>query len=378
MTRRGMYERVLASIHDTMLDDAEWSATSALIDEACGATGNALLIGEGPEDDYQVSFVGLYYRGLRREDLEREYLESYYLIDERVPRVRRHPDGLVAHITEFYTDEELKTSLAYNEAFTRAGYRDSLCARLKGLDGSHMTWCIGDPASPDGWGSSQIGMIKRLVPQIRHFVGVRQALVRAEARTTSATALLDNSRIGTLHLDRRGAILEANDRALDILRNGDGLSERNGVLGAIAPDNKICLVRLLAGALPVSGSVAVGGSMLLRRAAPASSFVLHVRPVAVRTPDYGARRVAALVLVVELGRRNRVDPDMVSAVLGLTPAESRVAVGLAEGRSVDEMAGATGNTKDAVYWHLKRIYRKLSISRQAELVRLVLSLGDFA
>ena len=62
--------------------------------------------------------------------------------------------------------------------------------------------------------------------------------------------------------------------------------------------------------------------------------------------------------------------------LGLTPMESRVAVWLAEGRSVDEMAGAMGNTKHAVYWHLQRIYRKLSISRQAELVRLVLSLAD--
>ena len=62
--------------------------------------------------------------------------------------------------------------------------------------------------------------------------------------------------------------------------------------------------------------------------------------------------------------------------LGLTPMESRVAAGLAEGRSVDEMAGAMGHTKHAVYWHLQRIYRKLSISRQTELVRLVLPLAD--
>ena len=68
--------------------------------------------------------------------------------------------------------------------------------------------------------------------------------------------------------------------------------------------------------------------------------------------------------------------ELVAAVLGLTPAESRVTVWLAEGRSVEEMVGAMGRTKHAVYWHLKRIYRKLSISRQAELVRLVLSLAE--
>ena len=62
--------------------------------------------------------------------------------------------------------------------------------------------------------------------------------------------------------------------------------------------------------------------------------------------------------------------------LGLTPAESRVAVEPAEGKSVQEMAEAAGHTKDAVYSHLKQIYQKLHISRQADLVRLVLSIAE--
>ncbi len=39
-------------------------------------------------------------------------------------------------------------------------------------------------------------------------------------------------------------------------------------------------------------------------------------------------------------------------------------------------AGGDGHTKDAVYWHLKSIYKKLPVSRQADLVRLVLSVAD--
>ena len=69
------FERILASLYNAMLDDAHWPATSALIDEACNLTGNALMVGEGPKDDVRALFVGLYYRGQRREDLEREYLE---------------------------------------------------------------------------------------------------------------------------------------------------------------------------------------------------------------------------------------------------------------------------------------------------------------
>ena len=59
------FERILASLHDAMLDDSRWPGTSALIDEACGLTGNDLIGSEGPKDDVRVLFVGAYRRGQR-------------------------------------------------------------------------------------------------------------------------------------------------------------------------------------------------------------------------------------------------------------------------------------------------------------------------
>ena len=371
------FERFLASLYDAMLDDSGWPATSALIDEACGITGNALLVGEGPQDDLRVLPVGLYYRGQRREDLEREYLEIYHPIDERVPRFRQLPDSRLVHVSDLYTAEELKTSPTYNEISLRSHYQDGLNVRLDGPDASHIAWGLGDPVASDGWGSSQIAMVRRLLPHIRQFIRVRQALARAEAHRTTVTALLENPRIGVLHLDRRGRILAANDRARRILRRGKGLSDRDGVLGARKSADQLRLERLLAGALPTSGAVAVSGSMLLGRSSGLPPLVVHVKPVVVPQPDYGARQVAALVLIVEPGNRRRIDPGLVVTTLGLTSAESKVAVWLAEGKSVRDIAQARGLTEGAIYWHLKQIYQKQSISRQVDLVRLVLSIAEF-
>ena len=334
------------------------------------------MVGEGPKNDVRGLFVGLYYRGQRREDLEREYLENYHSIDERVPRFRQLPARRLVHITDLYTAEELKTSPTYNEILPRAAMQDGLNVRLPGLDGSHIGWGLNDPVDSEGWGSSRIAMVQRLLPHIQQFVRVRQALVRAEARSSTVTALLDNPRIGVLELDRRGRILEANDRARSILRHGDGLLDRNGMLRARAPADQVRLERLVGVALPASGAVAVSGSMVLRRSSVAPPFVVHVKPVGGPQPDYGARHVAALVLIVEPGRRHRINPGLVATTLELTPAETQVAVWLAEGNSVRDMADATGHTKAAIYWHLQRIYQKHSISRQADLVRLVLSLAE--
>ena len=376
MSEPPAFERILASLYDAMLDDTHWPATSALIDEACGIAGNALLVGEGPPDDIRVLFVGLYYRGQRRTDLEREYLELYHPSDERVPRVRQLPDSHLVPIKDLYTAEELKTSRAYNEAFRLAKYQQGLNVRLDGPDRSHMTWVLGDPVASDGWGYSQIARIEKLFPHIRQFIHVRQALLRARAGDATVTALLDNPRIGVLHLDRRGRILAVNDRARSLLRHGKGLLDKGGVLQGRAPDDQRRLERLVAEALPTSNAVAVSGSMQLGRSSGLPPLVVHVKPVGVPQPDYGARHVAALVLIVEPGRWPRIDPGLVAMTLGLTPAESQVAVWLAEGKSVRDMATATDLTDGAIYWHLKQIYKKLPISRQVDLVRLVLSIAE--
>ena len=133
------------------------------------------------------------------------------------------------------------------------------------------------------------------------------------------------------------------------------LTMPEGVLQARAPDDQARLARLVAEALPTSSAVPVSGSTLLGRAAGVPPVVMHVKPVGIPQPDYGARPVAALVLLVEPGGHPRLDHDVVTRTLGLTPAESQVAVWLADGKSVRDIATATGLTDGAIYWHLKQI-----------------------
>ena len=63
-------------------------------------------------------------------------------------------------------------------------------------------------------------------------------------------------------------------------------------------------------------------------------------------------------------------------VLGLSPAESHVAVMLAQGNTIRDTAAATGRSPATIRWHLQQIFAKLGISRQAELMRLVVSAAD--
>ena len=52
------FTHILASLYEAMLDDTQWPATSALIDAACGTTGNALVVGPGPRSCEPVCPTG--------------------------------------------------------------------------------------------------------------------------------------------------------------------------------------------------------------------------------------------------------------------------------------------------------------------------------
>ena len=369
------FERILASLYRAMLDDARWPAASALIDEACGIAGNALTVGEEIGGEDRIYFAHLLYRGECRQDLAREYLEVHYPNDAGMRRLMHRPEGRLVHLPDLWTEDERRTSPVYNEGWRRLEAQAGLNAHFRDPDGLRLVWSLGDPVGGDGWEAARLRLVARLLPHVRQFVRVRQALAAAEALGAGLAGLPDSERIGAVQLDRGGHVLEANAPALEILRLGDGLFDRDGVLEASLPEDRNRLCKLLGRALPDwRGEPPGGGSMTVQRPEGRSRLALHVMPVGGRAADFGGRRVAALVLMVDPAHRPRIDAARVAAALDLTPSESRMAARLAEGLRVQEIAAAQGWSEQYVRWLVKRVYRKLGISgQQVELVRQVLA-----
>ena len=181
-------------------------------------------------------FAAGYYRGERRPDLEREYLEDYHPGDERVARLRRLPDGKLSHITQLYTEQELKTSRSYNEfsAHCSSG-RNSLNVRMDGPNGSNISWAILDPVRGSSWQSAQIRMLEHLFAPTSAssstFVRLwpmPMAWGRPLTICSTIPALASSTSTGAARS------LRANGPARDLLRRGDGLSDQGGFLGAPA------------------------------------------------------------------------------------------------------------------------------------------------
>lgn len=377
MSDHDKFGEVLLSLHEAALEDSLWPAASATIDDACGMLGSALVVGRGDsQEDGQVFLSRICHRGERFEEWEDAYFNHYYPQDERVPRVTRLPDSRLVHMGDLYTGDERRTSATYNEALLDGGYQNGLMARLDGPEGSSIFWTLADSIRPGGWDSRQIALIESILPHLRHLLQVRHVLGGAQALNASLAGLLDDTRLGVVYLNRRGSIVDANDRARELLRRATGLFEENGFLRARRPVDDTTLEGLLADALPRFGLPSTGGSMTVTRWPSRSRQVVHVLPVSDRRDDFGIGRVAVLVLVVEPDTLARLDAELVASALGLTATESKVAVALAMGKSVSDIANEKGQKVSTARFHVKRIHSKLGLTRQMDLVRLVLALAD--
>ena len=379
MIPKDPFERVLLLIHEAALDDSLWPRVARLINEVTQAKGHMLCYGRGSErrSVEEVSFARMFFGGDRLRDLEKEYARVYWRLDEAFPRLKQLPKAIIRRFPDLYTDRERKTSPAFNQIHRQLHMRRGLAVCLEGPGDSHIVWCLCGPGASGDWGSTQIEMVSALLPHIHQFARVRQTLADAEARGDSLAELLHNGRCGVIQLDREGRIVEANDKASTLLRHREGLSDPDGFLKARHPTDNEELQGLLARVLTPLSAPSYPGSMTVRRSSARTRLALHIHPVAESARHSPASRVAALVLVVDPERRVRVDPGMVEAALGLTPAESRLAVMVATGYNLRTIAALTRRTEGTVRWHLKQIFRKQGISRQSDLVRRVLTLDGF-
>lgn len=362
---------VVGFLQEAVFDESRWLSLADSIDGACGLIGNQLSVTSATEDlDMDCLFQQALIRGQPQKDLEVEYLERHAPRDERIPRMNVMPLGKAHHNTELWTESERKRSSMYRSFLPRVCSNDQVIVRMRGRGGTTIFWTLSREMDGGGWSFENVERIERLVPHVAHFVQVQQALAAADARGDALAALLDRTGLGVLHLDGRGRVLEANERARRVLAEADCLTQRSGQLHACARHEDLQLGRLLTACCDrgVGGSMALWGSGGLR----AASLILHACPVSVDRTSIETQRVVTQVLLTESGSGGPIDPGPIAAAHGLTPTEAKIAALLAEGRTVSEIVASTGRKESTVRWHVRNLHSKLGVHRQTDLVRLVL------
>jgi len=112
--------------------------------------------------------------------------------------------------------------------------------------------------------------------------------------------------------------------------------------------------------------------MMARNGAP--PLILHLLPIRRAARDIFSRSMAVLA-VTEVGKVGPPDMRVLCGLFDLTPAEARVARGIAMAQTPETIAATLGISLETARSHLKRIMGKTGTARQAELVLLLSGLN---
>jgi DNA-binding CsgD family transcriptional regulator len=196
---------------------------------------------------------------------------------------------------------------------------------------------------------------------------LHQGFAAIIARSDAALAVLDGLPFGIIVIDGEGVALLVSRRAEQILAQRDGLVTHGGRLAASRPADTARLRRMIARTWRLADGPGPYASDGLQLARPSGRNALIIRVVSLKP------RVAALaVLVCDPETRTQVEQSRLHQLYRLTRPEARLVAALAEGERLEAAAQALGVTLGTGRTYLKRVFAKMGVSRQVDLMRLVL------
>ena len=101
-----------------------------------------------------------------------------------------------------------------------------------------------------------------------------------------------------------------------------------------------------------------------------SAMIAHVVPIRGSARDIFSR-CAAMLMLTPVTRPEAPSVELIRSLFDLTPAEARVARGLAAGQTVRDLAAGSGTSANTVRTHVNAVLTKTGYSRQSDVVALL-------
>jgi DNA-binding CsgD family transcriptional regulator len=377
MTSAPLLSSLLEDLYATPLETGRWNPfldkLCTLTNSSCGYVmgayqhaGNVILAGGGQSHD--AEFFRLYGEQYGSSDPFRPGLAKLPVLGIN------HGAELVDHAavrkTEFYNDLLLQYDMEYM-ALLLCNFN---AAKTEGLS----LWRSRKHPSMTKQSEQ---LLEMLMPHLKTVLELRSKLSSIQSLAVFSEAVMEAMSMAALLVDNRGRIHQINRLAEVCLAQNKGLYIMDGCLQASSSDDAAHLSRLLLRVTANSGADTIpGGAMSIARRGDTP-----LRLSVVRSPRNSAFDDVDRYAIVFLYAQNLDQtPARESRCLTmrqlyqLTPVEARMADLLCSGLTIKEAAELLRVTVETARFQVKRVLSKTGVRRQAELVRLMLSLPAIA
>ncbi|MRX11519.1 hypothetical protein GJ697_27205 [Pseudoduganella sp. FT25W] len=362
-------DSIIEQVYDAALDPAAWHGLLADIASAVDA-----VAGFYAGLDIRHGRGAFWYAVGHEPGMQALYNERYLAIDPTLAHVIKMP-GKAFACSDYLSDAEIAASRFHTEFLLPNGIRHVLSGVVS-MQGSTLSFFgfqrhLGQPP----FSPTETAVLQRLIP---HFAKADQ--VAAKVSTVSAArriamAVLDRLDYGIVIVDQTGHVRMTNQRAEQWLHSGAVVRSLLGKVRLTNLKDNEALDSLVRAAAQADGGDVQAHAMETLAADGNTRVNLLVLPVssdARKQLDDDGADVA--IIISEPNQQRAMAANVLQNSYGLTAAETRVAMGLAGGRTQDELSAALFVSLATIKTHTQHIYRKIGIGRQVDLVRLIYGL----
>jgi DNA-binding CsgD family transcriptional regulator/PAS domain-containing protein len=223
-------------------------------------------------------------------------------------------------------------------------------------------------------GERETAIARLLVPHLQRAATINRMLEGAALARAAFAATLDALTTPILLVDGELRLLHANPAAERLIQSGALLRIDKGMLAATTLGASSALAAAVRQAARDESAIGRQGLGIPVSGRDGESGALHVLPLRRRQGRNDQREVAA-VFVARVDQPFVAPTEMAAALFNLTPTEARVFEHLVTGFTQARTAAALGIERSTVKTHLARLYDKIGVRRQADLVRVAASLA---
>jgi DNA-binding CsgD family transcriptional regulator len=362
------YDQIIESLYDAALTPDLWPATLQDLSSAFGAAAVSIV----PLDDPLAVVVSDELAGARDEYVK----DEWWQVDSMMPMLRQMASREFAYASLHYPSSEHTARDPFYQEFRKPnGMGNAISFLGRFTSGEVVATSFHLRSDRDDPGQFDRALLTSIA---RHCVKAMELTVRAShafSATSTISELAELCDVPLAVLDSRMKVVLASRPLEELL--GDGLIIAGGRLRATRTADQASLEGMLRGAMGSSTDRQARASDVIAISRRASDVPLLLRAyrLSPRAEDYNDLRtkwrVRALVVVIDPDRPSRQSPEDALKALGLTTGEARMAAFVGQGRSPREASDAFAVTEGTARVVLKRVFAKLHLSRQPELVRLV-------
>jgi DNA-binding CsgD family transcriptional regulator len=359
---------LLGSLYDAASDANLWAPFLAQLSSMTHAQSALFLMHHAGQDVYTIS---------RSWEVEpsaiKLYGEHYHAQDVWAQRGLSKPAGSVCTSEELCSRREIESAEIYNDFMLRFGTEYGMFGVLEKSESRWASVSLFRDGSNGEFQPEELEILQFLSPHMRRAFKLHFQFSELKSSAAGADAALDMLATGVILLSAGGQVVRMNRSAAATVAERDGLLATREGLRAEHQGESALLVKTVgdaAGTLQ-GGTLSAGGTVRISRRSRPSLQITLCPTRAIATDMVGT--VSAAAFVVDPLRHGRTTNEALRVLFGLSPAECRVALLLGDGHAPKEIAGMIGVTLDTVRSQIKSIFGKTGVSRQSDLVRLLMS-----